>query len=379
MGEEAKKEEEPKVEAKAEEKKEEEKKEEKKEEEKKEEPKAEEEKKEEEKKTEEPPAPPPPVILQVDLHCIGCARKIERCILRCKGVEGVEVEMGKNLVTIKGIVDPEAVCKRIEKKTMRKAKIISPILPPPPPADQADAAAVKPQMVLSQVSDATTIELKVNMHCEACAQQLQRKIKKMRGVQNVETNLVAAQVKVTGTMTGEKLVEYIHRRTGKLATIIPPPPPPPPAEEKKEVSDQKTEEKAEENKDGDKPAEEGKEKSEEEKKEGEGKEEKGADDAKKEGEIVVATNNAIWHGGYMNHGFVNGGYTNPGYMNPGFLNGGYVNHEEEMAKRSMMINWMPMPAMAMPMPMHMPVYMFDQPPPPPQMFSDENPNACVIS
>ncbi|KAJ4805686.1 Heavy metal transport/detoxification superfamily protein [Rhynchospora pubera] len=374
MGEEVKKEEEAKAEVKEEGKKEEAKG----EEEKKEEAKGEEEKKEEP-KAEEPPQPPPPVVLQVDLHCVGCAKKIQRSILKCKGVEGVEVEMGKNLVTVKGIVDPQALCNRIQKKTMRKATIISPVLPPPPP--EGDSA--QPLVVLSQVNEATTTELKVNMHCEACAQQLQKKIQRIRGVQTVETNLGAAKVMVTGTVPGEKLVEYVYRRTGKLATVIPPPPPPK-EEEKKEESEKPAEEKpaeekkeegAGEKKDEEKPPEEGKEKAEGDAKEGDGKEEKGGGDAKKEGEIVVAANNAIWHGGYMNHGFLNGGYMNNAYMHGGYMN-------EEDPRRMMMMNLMPMPAVAMPMPMHMPmhmpVYMIEQPPPP-QIFSDENPNACRIT
>lgn len=45
--------------------------------------KKEEEKAEEEKKEE--PKPPSPCVLFVDLHCVGCAKKIERSILRMKG------------------------------------------------------------------------------------------------------------------------------------------------------------------------------------------------------------------------------------------------------------------------------------------------------
>lgn len=46
------------------------------------------EKKEEaaDKKTEEAAKePPPPCILGIDLHCTGCANKIKKCLLRCKG------------------------------------------------------------------------------------------------------------------------------------------------------------------------------------------------------------------------------------------------------------------------------------------------------
>ena len=44
-----------------------------------------EEKKKEEAAAKELPPPPAPCILGINLHCTGCANKIKRCILRCKG------------------------------------------------------------------------------------------------------------------------------------------------------------------------------------------------------------------------------------------------------------------------------------------------------
>ncbi|RWV97011.1 hypothetical protein GW17_00040232, partial [Ensete ventricosum] len=108
---------------------------------------------------------------------------------------------------------------------------------------------------LKQVSGMATVELLVNMHCEACAEQLKKRILKMRGVQTADTDLSTGKVTVTGTMDGEKLVEYIRRRTGKLASIIPQPP----KEERKEEAEKKPEE--------EKPAEEKKEEKNEDKKE----------------------------------------------------------------------------------------------------------------
>ena len=57
-------------------------------EEKKEEPKDQEKKEEktEEKNVEAKTSPPNPVILFVDLHCVGCAKKIERTILKYRGL-----------------------------------------------------------------------------------------------------------------------------------------------------------------------------------------------------------------------------------------------------------------------------------------------------
>lgn len=44
-----------------------------------------EEAKPEEKKEEELLKPPPPFVLHVDLHCVGCAKKIARSIMRIRG------------------------------------------------------------------------------------------------------------------------------------------------------------------------------------------------------------------------------------------------------------------------------------------------------
>ena len=132
-----------------------------------------EEKTEEEKKEE--PKPPSPCVLFVDLHCEGCAKKIERyimkmrgsnllihglfpfatkchscaliilfCIYLLTGVEGVVIDMAKNEVTIKGIVEPQAICNTITKKTKRRASVISPL-------PEAEGEPI-PEVVNSQVS-----------------------------------------------------------------------------------------------------------------------------------------------------------------------------------------------------------------------------------
>ncbi|PRQ55959.1 putative heavy metal-associated domain, HMA [Rosa chinensis] len=164
-----------------------------------------EEKVEEEKKEE--PKPPAPFVLFVDLHCVGCAKKIERSIMKIRGVEGVVIDMAKNEVTIKGIVEPQAVCNKIMKRTKRKAQVLSPL-----PAAEGEPI---PEIVASQVSGVTTVELQVNMHCEACAEQLKKKILKMRGVQNAVTDHTSGKVTVTGTMGSDKLVDYVYRRSNQ--------------------------------------------------------------------------------------------------------------------------------------------------------------------
>ncbi|KAM5557825.1 heavy metal-associated isoprenylated plant protein 9 [Rosa sericea] len=282
-----------------------------------------EEKAEEEKKEE--PKPPAPFVLFVDLHCVGCAKKIKRSIMKIRGVEGVVIDMAKNEVTIKGIVEPQAVCNKIMKRTKRKAQVLSPL-----PAAEGEPI---PEVVASQVSGVTTVELQVNMHCEACAEQLKKKILKMRGVQNAVTDHTSGKVTVTGTMDGDKLVDYVYRRTRKQAKIVPQPEPE--SEKKEEPAAEKPAEEAKpeenaEKKEEEKPAEEAK------KEEGGGGESNKEGEEKKEEETKIEEPNDV----------VNG-------------------IPEEELKRMVQHYYQPL-------------YVFERIPPP-QLFSDENPNACCIS
>ncbi|XAR52116.1 hypothetical protein NMG60_11020022 [Bertholletia excelsa] len=282
------------------------------------------EKKEEktEEKMEEEPKPPPLFVLLVDLHCVGCAKKIERSILKIRGVERVVTDMSQNQVTIKGVVEPQAVCDRITKKTKRRAQVLSPL----PPAEGEPL----PQLVNSQVRGLTTVELNVNMHCEACAEQLKTKILKMRGVRTATTEFSTGKVMVTGTMDADKLVDYVYRRTKKQAKIVLPPEPEKPAEAEAEP-------KAEEKKDepAAAPAEEPKQ---EEKKE-ENAGEKPPEEEKKTGESKEEGKN--------NEGEAQSMVT-----------------EEQRMQRMMYY--------------YEPLYVIERIPPP-QLFSDENPNACCIT
>ncbi|KAG4949738.1 hypothetical protein JHK86_042977 [Glycine max] len=119
------------------------------------------------------PKPQSPCVLFVDLHCKGCAKKIKKSIMKMRGVWGVVIDMAENEVTIKGIVEPQAICNIISKKTKKRAQVISPL----PEAAEGEPI---PEAVTSQASEPVTVELKISMHCEACAKQLKRKILKMR-------------------------------------------------------------------------------------------------------------------------------------------------------------------------------------------------------
>ncbi|KAL4382870.1 hypothetical protein GQ457_15G011670 [Hibiscus cannabinus] len=156
-----------------------------------------------EEKKEEPPLPP--LVLFVDLHCVGCAKKVERTIMKIRGVEGVLIDMTQNQVTVKGVIEPQAISEA------------------------------------QPIPGLTTLELIVDMHCQACAEQLSKKILKIRGIQSAVTEHSTGKVTVTGTIDANKLIDYVYRRTKKQARIVPQPEPEK-QEEKKEGEEKPSEE-----------------------------------------------------------------------------------------------------------------------------------------
>ncbi|KAL4585349.1 hypothetical protein LXL04_009967 [Taraxacum kok-saghyz] len=207
--------------------------------EKKEEEKKEDEKEEEKKKEEEVPQE---VVLKVDMHCGACARKVARSLRGFQGVEEVTTDCKASKVVVKGKdLDPIKVSERIQKKSGRKVEIISPLPKPPEsepekkqePESLKDEKKPEPPAVI-------TVVLKMSMHCDACAQGLQRRIRKIPGVESVKTDLANEQVVVTGVLEPEKFVNDVYKRTRKQASIVVK------AEEKKEEEKKEEEKKKEE-------------------------------------------------------------------------------------------------------------------------------------
>ncbi|KAK6917872.1 Heavy metal-associated domain, HMA, partial [Dillenia turbinata] len=202
-------------------------------------------KKEDEKKEEEnKEGKPQEIVLKVDMHCEACARKIARALKGFQGVEDVTTDCKASKVVVKGkTADPIKVCERIQKKSGKKVEIISP-LPKPPEEAKEEPKEQKEEEKKEEPPAVVTVVLKVWMHCEACAQVLQKRIRKIQGVESVETDLANDRVTVKGVVDPAKLVDDVYRKTRKQASIVP--------EEKKEEEKKEEEQKEEkgENKEG---------------------------------------------------------------------------------------------------------------------------------
>uniref|UniRef100_A0A0E0K083 HMA domain-containing protein n=1 Tax=Oryza punctata TaxID=4537 RepID=A0A0E0K083_ORYPU len=294
----------------------------------------------EEKKEDAPPPPPPPpeeVVMRVFMHCEGCARKVKKILRGFDGVEDVVADSKAHKVIVKGkkaAADPMKVVHRVQKKTGRKVELLS--LMPPPEEKKEEEKKEEPEPPKPEEKEATVIAvvLKVHMHCEACAQVIRKKFLKMKGVQSAEPDMKASQVTVKGVFEESKLTDYVHKRIGKNAAVVKSEPVPPPedaghanAKDDKKVAEggEKDESKEEKN-EGDDAG--GDEKEKEKEKDDSNAAEVEEKDKEKDPTAMAAANLYMHYPRFSNPG----GYGVPGYAYP------YA----------------------------------------PQLFSDENPNACVV-
>ncbi|KAG5050002.1 hypothetical protein JHK85_011105 [Glycine max] len=270
-----------------------------------------------------PPPPPPEIVLKVFMHCEGCARKVRRSLKGFPGVDDVVTDCKSHKVVVKGEkADPLKVLERIQRKSHRQVELLSPI--PKPQEEKKVQEEEKPKPNPEEKKEEIVTVLKVHMHCEACSQEIKRRIQRMKGVESAEPDLKNSQVSVKGVYDPAKLVEYVYKRTGKHAVIVKQEP-----EKKEKVEEAKEEKKEEEKKSGG---------------EGEENKEKKEEEAKVEEATTPATTedtNKVVPEVKINEYF----YNPPRY---GMEVYAYPAH---------------------------PAYFHSYPP---QMFSDENPNACTV-
>ncbi|KAK3022071.1 hypothetical protein RJ639_047339 [Escallonia herrerae] len=344
-------------------------------------------KKEGEKK---PDAGPATVVLKLDLHCEGCAKKVKRSIRHFDGVEDVKADSANNKLTVKGNVDPAWLRESLEKKTKKKVELVSPQpkkdggggggggggdkksddKSEKKPADDKKSDEKSEKKSDEKKSEKpkepakSTVVLKIRLHCDGCTHKIKRIISKFDGVDSVSFDLQKDLATVVGTMDVKELVPYLNRKLKRSVEVVP-------AKkdgggEKKEGGgDKKEKDGGEKKKDGGDGG--------EKKKDGEAK---AASDGGNGKETKVEVNK-MEYSGYSPYTAYSVPMYNQSYMNqdysvstssyhPGYANEGYASHGYTMDYSH------PPP----PPPPPPPTYLHDAHAP--QMFSDENPNACSV-
>ncbi|KAL0421588.1 UNVERIFIED_CONTAM: Heavy metal-associated isoprenylated plant protein 7 [Sesamum latifolium] len=64
------------------------------------------------------------VVLKIYLHCEGCAKDVKHCIHDMEGVQTVDPDMEKNLVTVKGTMDAQKLVEFVSRRGGRHAEIV---------------------------------------------------------------------------------------------------------------------------------------------------------------------------------------------------------------------------------------------------------------
>ncbi|KAL2533641.1 Heavy metal transport/detoxification superfamily protein [Abeliophyllum distichum] len=147
------------------------------------------------------------VVLKLDLHCEGCAKKVKRSVRHFEGVENVKVDWESGKLTVTGKVDPSWLRERVEYKTKKKVALVS----PQPKKDggggekkseeksEKKAEEKKTEDKKPKEAALSTVVMKIKLHCEGCAHKIKRTISKnIDGVHSVSTDLQKDLLKVAG-------------------------------------------------------------------------------------------------------------------------------------------------------------------------------------
>ncbi|XP_042455205.1 heavy metal-associated isoprenylated plant protein 4-like [Zingiber officinale] len=142
---------------------------------------------------------------KLHIHCKECASAVHKHIVQNSGVEKVDINVESGKVIVKGYFDVKKVQERIEKKTKKKVELISSKFLP---KEEKKEEEIK------------IIVIKVHLHCENCEQDLKILLLKHKEIHKVETNLGDNSCKIIGVIKEKELVEYIQKKTNKIAKIL---------------------------------------------------------------------------------------------------------------------------------------------------------------
>nr|GEW12402.1 heavy metal-associated domain, HMA [Tanacetum cinerariifolium] len=176
-----------------------------------------------------PDAGPITVVLKLDIHCDGCAKKIKKVVRHFEGVESVEADATSNKLTITGKVDPTRIKERVEFKTKKKVDLVS----PQPKKDGGDDKKKdtqpekkpdekKPEEKKPKEPQSSTVVLKIPLHCDGCIHKIKRQISKIDGVEAVIPDSGKDLVTVKGTMNTKELVPHLKEKFKRNVDVVPP-------------------------------------------------------------------------------------------------------------------------------------------------------------
>lgn len=148
-------------------------------------------------------------------------------------MEGVTTDMASNKLTVIGKVDAWKLRDRVEAKTRKKVEIVSPVNPPKKDADagKKPAAATgggggdskekkSPDDKKPKEPAASTVVLKIRLHCDGCIRRIKKTILKTKGVQDVTVDAQKDLVTVKGTIDVNSLPSYLKEKLNRGVEVV---------------------------------------------------------------------------------------------------------------------------------------------------------------
>ncbi|KAK4793357.1 hypothetical protein SAY86_023792 [Trapa natans] len=157
------------------------------------------------------------IVMKMDLHCDGCARKVKKLITSFEGVGNVSIDVAGGKLTVTGKPDPEKLRQRLEDKTHKKVELVS----SPAKKKDGEVAGDKKTEEKKKPVEATEV-LKIKLHCEGCMNKIKKVISKINGVQSVTMDAAKDLVTIKGTMDMKDLTPYLQEKFKRTVEVVTP-------------------------------------------------------------------------------------------------------------------------------------------------------------
>ncbi|XP_076922334.1 heavy metal-associated isoprenylated plant protein 3-like [Bidens hawaiensis] len=181
------------------------------------------------------------VVLKIDLHCEGCAGRVVKAVRTLDGVESVRIgDSELNKLTVIGNLDPVKLRQKVEVKTKKKVEVISPAAKKANDGDNAGGENKKKQQKPPEKDHqppaktagknggekpkeipVTTAVLKVPLHCEGCIRKIHKIVTKTKGYTEMSLDKTKDLVTVKGAIDMKLLAEALQHKLKRAVEIVP--------------------------------------------------------------------------------------------------------------------------------------------------------------
>ncbi|KAI3683562.1 hypothetical protein L1987_84070 [Smallanthus sonchifolius] len=184
------------------------------------------------------------VVLKIDLHCEGCAGKVVKAVRTLDGVESVRIgDSEMNKLTVIGNLDPVKLRQKVEERIKKKVEVISPATkktndgdndggdnkkkqqkPPEkdqkPPPEKAKPAGKNEHEKPKELA-VTTGVLKVPLHCQGCIRRIHKLVTKTKGYMEMSLDKNKDLVTVKGAIDMKLLAEALQHKLKRAVEVVP--------------------------------------------------------------------------------------------------------------------------------------------------------------